>query len=73
MVAEHGTVTLDSVNTALGSGNVRVKQFIVQQSEDDPALDEVQIGLSRATSSEFTAICSRLEAMPGAQECRHHN
>lgn len=71
LVAERGSVSLASVHAALGSGSVTVKQFIVQQSEDDPAIDEVQIGLSRASSSEFTVICSRLEAMSGVRECRH--
>lgn len=71
LLAERGSVSLDSVHNALGSGSIRVKQLIVQQSEDDPELDDVQIGLSRATGSEFTVICSRLEAMSGVRECRH--
>jgi putative Mg2+ transporter-C (MgtC) family protein len=71
LLAERGSVSLDSVHNALGSGSIRVKQLIVQQSEDDPELDDVQIGLSRATGGEFTVICSRLEAMSGVRECRH--
>lgn len=70
LVVERGSVSLDSVHLALGTGSVRVKQFIVQQSEDDVDLDDVQIALSRVTSSEFSAICARLEAMPGVRECR---
>ena len=71
LLVERGSVSLDSVHNALGTGSVRVKQFIVQQSEDDPELDEVQIGLSRATASEFTTICARLAAMSGVRECRN--
>ena len=71
LLAERGSVSLDSLHRALGTGSVRVKQFIVQQSEDDPELDDVQIALSRASSPEFTAICTRLGAMPGVRECRH--
>jgi putative Mg2+ transporter-C (MgtC) family protein len=71
LLAERGRVSLDSVHNALGTGSVRVKQFIVQQSEDDPELDEVQIGLSRATTSEFATIRTRLEAMSGVRECRN--
>jgi len=55
---------------AVGSGSVRVKQFIVQQAEDDPEVDEVQIALSRVSGNEFAAICSRLEATSGVRECR---
>ncbi|MFC0698786.1 hypothetical protein [Paraburkholderia humisilvae] len=44
---------------------------IVQQSEDDPELDDAQIALSRTTESEFTTICTRLEATSGVHECRH--
>lgn len=71
LLVERGSVSLDSVHNALGTGSVRVKQFIVQQSEDDPELDEVQIGLSRATASEFTTISARLAAMSGVRECRN--
>ncbi|CAE6827853.1 hypothetical protein R75461_06410 [Paraburkholderia nemoris] len=71
LLVERGSVSLDSVHNALGTGSVRVKQFIVQQSEDDPELDEVQIGLSRATASEFVTISARLAAMSGVRECRN--
>jgi len=71
LLVERGSVSLDSVHNALGTGSIRVKQFIVQQSEDDPELDEVQIGLSRATASEFVTIRTRLEAMSGVRECRN--
>jgi putative Mg2+ transporter-C (MgtC) family protein len=71
LLAERGSVSLDSLHRALGTGSIRVKQFIVQQAEDDPELDDVQIALSRASSNEFTAICARLAAMSGVRECRH--
>ena len=71
LLAERGSVSLDSLHRALGTGSIRVKQFIVQQSEDDPELDDVQIALSRASLNEFAAICMRLEAMSGVRECRH--
>jgi putative Mg2+ transporter-C (MgtC) family protein len=70
LLAERGSVSLDSLHRALGIGSIRVKQFIVQQSEDDPELDDVQIALSRASSNEFAAICARLGAMTGVRECR---
>jgi putative Mg2+ transporter-C (MgtC) family protein len=70
LLAERGSVSLDSLHRALGMGSIRVKQFIVQQSEDDPELDDVQIALSRASSNEFAAICARLGAMTGVRECR---
>lgn len=70
MRVQRGRVSLDSVHAALGSGSVRVKQFIVQQSEDDSEVDEVQISLSRVTPGEFDAICRRLESMSGVREVR---
>ena len=70
LLVEHGSVSLDTVHQALGTGSVRVKQFIVQQSEDDADLDDVQIALSRTSTNEFSAICARLEAMSGVRECR---
>jgi putative Mg2+ transporter-C (MgtC) family protein len=71
LLAVRGSVSLDSLHRALGTGSIRVKQFIVQQSEDDPELDDVQIALSRASSTEFAAICARLESMAGVRTCRH--
>jgi putative Mg2+ transporter-C (MgtC) family protein len=71
LLAERGSVSLDTVYRALGSGSVRVKQFIVQQSDDDPDLDDVHVALSRVNSIEFSAICSRLEKMSGVRVCRH--
>ncbi|MFM0250678.1 MgtC/SapB family protein [Paraburkholderia sediminicola] len=73
LLAERGSVSLDSVHNALGAGSVRVKQFIVQQSEDDPEIDSVQIGLSRATDTEFAIIRTRLAAMSGVRESRNGN
>jgi putative Mg2+ transporter-C (MgtC) family protein len=70
LLVERGSVSLDTVYRALGTGSVRVKQFIVQQSEDDADLDDVQIALSRVSPSEFSAICARLETMSGVRACR---
>lgn len=70
MLVEKGCVSLNSVHGALGSGSVRVKQLIIQQSEDDSEVDDVQITLSRVTNTEFDAICQRLESMHGVRECR---
>ena len=72
LIVERGRVSFETVHSALGVSSVRVKQFIVQQAEDDADLDEIHIAFSRATSSEFSAIQSRLEAMPGVRECRHN-
>jgi putative Mg2+ transporter-C (MgtC) family protein len=71
LLAERGSVSLDSLHREFGTGSIRVKQFIVQPAEDDPELDDVQIALSRASSSEFSAICSRLATMPGVRTCRY--
>ena len=73
LLVEHGSVSLDTVHRALGSGSVRVRQFIVQQSEDDADLDDVQIALSRVSAREFAAICSRLEGMSGVRACRRED
>lgn len=71
LIVERGRVSFETVHAALGTNSVRVKQFVVQQSEDDPERDDVQIALSRASDSEFAAIAARLQAMPGVKECRH--
>lgn len=57
-----------ALHEALGAGSVRVKQFVVQQSDDAPELDEVQIALSRISSTEYEAICTRLRALETVRE-----
>lgn len=70
LVVERGSVSLDTVHSVLDTGSVRVKQFIVQQSDDDPDLDDVSIAFSRVTESEFQTVCARLEAIAGVKSCR---
>jgi putative Mg2+ transporter-C (MgtC) family protein len=73
LLVDRGSVSLASLHSALGTGSVRVRQFIVQQSDDDADIDEVSIELSRATSNDYDAICMRLESMTGVRECRRSN
>ena len=70
LVVDRGTVSLGTIHQLLGKSSVRVKQFISQQSEEDPELDEVSISLSRVVASEYEAICARLAGMDGVRECR---
>lgn len=48
----------------------RVKQFVVQQSDDSPELDEVRVELSRLSSMEYQAICERLRQLDVVREFR---
>ncbi len=68
MLADRGSISLASVHAALGGGAARVKQLIVQQS-DDPDADEVSIELSRTSTDEYETICKKLESVPGVREC----
>lgn len=70
LVVERGGLTLDQLHDTLGHGGIRVKQFIVQQSDDDPDVDDVSIALSRASVPEFAAICRKLENLAGVLECQ---
>ncbi|CAL8480678.1 Protein MgtC (plasmid) [Caballeronia sp. S22] len=70
LLGEHGTVTFESLYMALGMGTVRIKQFVLQQSEDDPELDEIHIALSRVSDGDFAAVCMRLAELSGVPECR---
>ena len=70
ILADRGSVSLESVHRALGSSSVRVKQFIMQQSEDNPELDDVQISLSRTSIDDFDTLCGKFRDMPGVREFR---
>ncbi|RQR59933.1 MgtC/SapB family protein [Burkholderia sp. Bp9125] len=70
IVADRGGLTLDTLHVALGARRVRVKQFIVQQSDDDPGIDNVSVALSRTSHPEFVAICLTLQQLDGVHACR---
>ncbi|MPW15367.1 MgtC/SapB family protein [Paraburkholderia sp. CNPSo 3157] len=70
LVVERGSMTFHSLHDALGPASPRVKQFVMQQSDDDPQFDEVLITLNRVSATEYTAICGQLKALPGVKEFR---
>lgn len=70
ILADRGSFSLEAVHQALGTSSVRVKQFIVQQSEDNPDCDDVRISLSRTSIDDFDALCDKLQGMSGVRELR---
>src|SRR6195952_1515524 len=68
LLVDRGTLNFHALHEALGVGSVRVKQFVVQQSDDSPELDVVQIELSRISSNEYQAICTRLRGLETVRE-----
>jgi putative Mg2+ transporter-C (MgtC) family protein len=72
LLVDRGTLNFHALHEALGPGSVRVKQFVVQQSDDSADLDEVQISLSRVSSNEYEAICTRLRALETVREFREN-
>lgn len=63
-------MTFHSLHEVLGAASPRVKQFVVQQSEDSPELDEAIITLHRVSSLEYGAICEQLRRLPGVKAFR---
>ncbi|WP_227245754.1 MgtC/SapB family protein [Paraburkholderia caribensis] len=70
LLVERGSMTFHTLHEALGPASPRVKQFIMQQSDDDAHLDEVTITLHRVSSTEYAAICGQLRAIQGVKEFR---
>jgi putative Mg2+ transporter-C (MgtC) family protein len=70
VLVERGTLTFHSLHDALGPSAVRVKQFVVQQCDDSPELDEVVIVLSRVSPQEYKAVCEQMRRFPGVREFR---
>ncbi|HDR8955287.1 MgtC/SapB family protein [Burkholderia vietnamiensis] len=69
LVVERGGLTLATLHDALGNGRVRVKRFIVQQSDDDPDTDDISVSFSRTSGAEFAAICRTLKGITGVRAC----
>ncbi|SAL61876.1 MgtC family membrane protein [Caballeronia arvi] len=70
MLVDRGALSFHALHEALGPGSVRVKQFVVQQSDDSADLDEVRVELSRASAPEYQAICERLRQLDVVREFR---
>ncbi|KND58650.1 Mg(2+) transport ATPase protein C [Candidatus Paraburkholderia schumanniana] len=70
MLVDRGSLSFHALHEALGPVSVRVKQFVVQQSDDSPELDEVRVELSRLSSMEYQAICERLRQLDVVREFR---
>jgi putative Mg2+ transporter-C (MgtC) family protein len=70
LLVERGALSFHALHEILGPGSVRVKQFVVQQSEDSSELDEVQIVLSRVSALEYRSICDRLRVLESVREFR---
>jgi len=73
MLVDRGSLSFHGLHEALGPGSVRVKQFVVQQSEESPELDEVQVELSRVSALEYRAICERLRRLEAVREFREED
>ncbi|QSN63311.1 MgtC/SapB family protein [Caballeronia sp. M1242] len=70
MLVDRGSLSFHALHEALGPGSVRVKQFVVQQSEESPDSDEVQVELSRVSEAEYRSICARLRQLDVVREFR---
>ncbi|WP_250535671.1 MgtC/SapB family protein [Caballeronia sp. AZ10_KS36] len=70
MLVDRGSLSFHALHEALGPGSVRVKQFVVQQSEESPDSDEVQVELSRVSEQEYRSICARLRQLEVVREFR---
>ncbi|CAB3796450.1 hypothetical protein LMG28688_04299 [Paraburkholderia caffeinitolerans] len=70
LLVDRGALTFHSLHDALGTSSPRVKQFVVQQSDDSPELDVVMIVLSRVSSMEYEAICAALRRLSVVKEFR---
>src|SRR5690606_21831253 len=68
LVADRGSLNLRVLHETLGAGSARVKQFVVQRSEDSAELDEVHITLSKVSPAQYHAIRERLQAMPAVHK-----
>ncbi|WP_321803668.1 MgtC/SapB family protein [Burkholderia sp. BCC1993] len=69
LVVERGGLTLGVLHDTLGAGRVRVKRFIVQQSDDDPETDDISVSFSRTSGAEFATICAALQSIAGVRAC----
>jgi putative Mg2+ transporter-C (MgtC) family protein len=70
LLVERGSMTFHSLHDALGAASPRVKQFVMQQSDDAPEYDVVMITRHRVSTTEFEAIRDRLRQLSCVKEIR---
>jgi putative Mg2+ transporter-C (MgtC) family protein len=70
LLVERGTLTMHTLHELLGPASARVKQFVVQQSDESLELDEVMITFSRVSPQEYKSICEQLRQLNGVREFR---
>jgi putative Mg2+ transporter-C (MgtC) family protein len=70
LLAERGTITLYTVNEALGVGAVRVKQFIVLPDKNQAEREQIHITISRLSERQLEMVCERLSQIAGVYEIK---
>jgi putative Mg2+ transporter-C (MgtC) family protein len=68
LLVTRGSLSFHTLHETLGASSARVKQFVVQQTDDSADLDEVQITLARVSSIEYQAICAQLRGLEQVRE-----
>jgi putative Mg2+ transporter-C (MgtC) family protein len=68
LLVNRGSLSFHTLHETLGTSSARVKQFVVQQTDDSADLDEVQITLSRVSPTEYQAICAQRRALEQVRE-----
>ena len=71
--ADRGALTLDALRVVLGRSSERVKQFIVQRSEEAADCDDIVIGFARVSADEFARLCDQLRQAPGVRALREES
>jgi putative Mg2+ transporter-C (MgtC) family protein len=65
LTVAHGSMTMQSLQIALGASSSRVNQFIVQQNKDALDTDDVRIALERIAGGELETIRDQIQKMEG--------
>jgi putative Mg2+ transporter-C (MgtC) family protein len=61
---------ISALHDELGVASPRVKQFVMQQSDDAPECHEMVITLSRVSNAEYEVIRARLRQLHGVRQFR---
>jgi putative Mg2+ transporter-C (MgtC) family protein len=67
IVAARGSVSVGTVEEALGAGSMRVSRFIVDH-DDSPDTDRVRLVLSRLSERQYEHVRRRLEEIDGVHK-----
>lgn len=72
LTVEPGQLSIESLSGAIGSGPFRIRQFVVQPSQDGDS-EEIRICVFPIAARDVADLVARMRALPGARDVQERS